>query len=125
MGLFKSSKKDNDASLGDDAPAKKSLWQKRQDMKRGNEISEEDILKYTGKSRAELNSWAENQPGVGKNQLAGKLALGPTAGLFGASAGEGAGGWGMGHEPGDAKNRGLKFPPTQQEKKLDDGDSLA
>jgi len=86
---------------------KKSLYQRVQDKKRGPGPGDEDILKYTGKTRQQLNAWAENQPGVGKNQLAGTLTVGPASGFGGLAIGGGYGGWGFdGH-------RGLKFAPVK------------
>ncbi|TWU72174.1 hypothetical protein ED733_000585 [Metarhizium rileyi] len=99
-----------DASAG----PKKSLYQKYQDKKGPRPISDEDILRYTGKSRDELNSWADGQPGVGRNQLAGKLAMGNASGLGGVATAAGFGGWGPGAES-QGPNRGMKFPPRQIE----------
>lgn len=89
--------------------------QSMQDTKRKPPLSDEDIKKYTGKSRDELNAWAEHQPGVGKNQLAGKLALGSAPGLGGVATGAGYGGWGPGAEP-NGPDRGMKFPPKPEAK---------
>src|SRR5690554_1053124 len=50
--------------------------------KRGK-ISDEDMLKYTGKTKDELQAWAKDEPGVGGNQAAGKLTMGPTSGVAG------------------------------------------
>ncbi|EQK97518.1 hypothetical protein G6O67_004597 [Ophiocordyceps sinensis] len=97
------------------SPADKSLYQRMQEKKRGPPLSDEDIKKYTGKSRDELNAWAGNQPGVGKNQLAGKLAVGGAPGLAGTAAGAGYGGWGPGAEP-SGPDRGMKFPPKAEPK---------
>ncbi|KAM0425087.1 hypothetical protein ACHAPT_009647 [Fusarium lateritium] len=88
-------------------------------MKRGPGLSDEDIKKHTGMSRDELNAWAETQPGVGKNQLAGRVNAG--SGLGGVAAADGLGGWGPSTEPNDGK-RGMKFPP-EKPKKLDDDES--
>lgn len=111
-------------STGGDAQ-KKSLYQRLQDKKRGPGISDEDLQKYTGKTREQLSAWSETQPGVGKNQLAGSIAVGPTSGLGGTAAGAGLGGWGPSAVPNDGK-RGMKFPPPQpahhHQKKLDDDD---
>ncbi|KAF4982222.1 hypothetical protein FZEAL_2106 [Fusarium zealandicum] len=96
----------------DTADQKKSLYQRYQEKKRGPGLSDEDIQKYTGKSRQELNAWAETQPGVGKNQVAGRVAQGSTSGLGGVAVAEGYGGWGPGSEPNDGK-RGMKFPPGE------------
>ena len=93
----------------------KSLYQRYQDKKKSQPISDEDLKKYTGKSREELKAWADTQPGVGKNQLAGKITQGPASGLGGVAAADGYGGWGMGAEPNDGK-RGMKFPPGQNVK---------
>lgn len=110
MGLFKSSDKSADGQ-GD----KKSLYQRYQDSKRGEPISDADLLKYTGKTRDEFDGWKETQPGVGRNQLAGTLAMGNAAGLGGVATAAGYGGWGPGAAPNDA-NRGMKFPPQQPQK---------
>ena len=98
----------------------KTLYRRYKDELRGKPISDEDIQKYTGKSRAELDQWAEHEAGVGKNQRAGGIAQGPASGLGGVAAGDGYGGWGMGAAPNDGK-RGLKFPP-QKPKELEDSD---
>ncbi|KAF4839666.1 hypothetical protein CGCSCA4_v011092 [Colletotrichum siamense] len=57
------------------APKKKSLYQ-RLTGSRAGEISEEDMLKYTGKSKEELKEWAKDRPDVGKNQAAGRVDRG-------------------------------------------------
>lgn len=64
-------------------------------------------------------AWAETRPGVGKNQLAGSATAGPTSGLAGMAMADGLGGWGPGAEPGDAKSRGLKYPPSAPQKDQD------
>jgi hypothetical protein len=69
------------------------------------QISDADLLKYTGKNRAELNDWAKNQPGVAGNQAAGKLAMGPASGVGGYETSQGYGGWGWN------SNAEPKFPP--------------
>lgn len=95
--------------------APSSLYQKWRALKGPKPIKDEDILKYTGKTRAELTAWADQQPGVGRNQLAGKLAVGPASGLGGLAAGEGYGGWGTDAEPAKgAAHRGMKFPPGRR-----------
>lgn len=93
------------------ATESKNLYQRYQDKKRGEPISDEDLKKYTGKTRDEINEWAESRPGVGKNQLAGGVAIGPASGLGGVATADGFGGWGpgSGHKP----DRGMKFPPPQ------------
>ena len=90
---------------------KKSLYQRYVDAKRGRnvQISEADLLKYTGKTKDELQAWAKDRPGVAGNQPAGKLAMGSSTGLGGMGAAEGYGGWGPSAE---AK---LKFPPKAQQ----------
>ena len=42
-----------------------------QTTQRGPGPSDEDVMKYTGKDRQELNDWAQDRPGVGGNQEAG------------------------------------------------------
>ncbi|KAK3346596.1 hypothetical protein B0T25DRAFT_281867 [Lasiosphaeria hispida] len=99
-------------------PKKKSLYQRYWDAKNGRNktISEADLLQYTGKTKAELDEWAKDRPGVGGNRAAGTLAMGTTTGLGGMSAAEGFGGWGP--SAGDPK---LKFPlpPKETAKKVD------
>ncbi|KAL7948748.1 hypothetical protein V8C42DRAFT_341793 [Trichoderma barbatum] len=114
----------NSNSAPDSAPdstdgheGKKSLYRRYEDKKRGPGVTDEDIVKYTGKTRDELNAWAENEPGVGKNQAAGKLAVGAASGFVGAGAAGGVGGWGV------EGTRKMKFPPKQQPvKTVDDSD---
>lgn len=84
---------------------KKSLYRKFKDSKRG-EISDADVLKYTGMDKNTLSQWANDRPGVGGNQAAGSIAAGNTTGLGGMMAGQGYGGWGR------DSNGPLKFPPT-------------
>ncbi|KAF6810600.1 hypothetical protein CPLU01_15271 [Colletotrichum plurivorum] len=91
-------------SQGSSQP-KKSLYRRVQDSKRG-EISDADVLKYTGMSKESLSQWASNRPGVAGNQAAGSIAAGNTTGLGGMMAGEGYGGW------GPDSNGPSKFPPT-------------
>jgi len=107
---------DNAAAEGSQAtpkPKKKSLYQRYVDAKRSRnvQISEADLLKYTGKTKAELQDWAKDRPGVGGNQAAGTLAMGPASGLGGVAAAEGFGGWGP-----DAAGK-LKYPPKPQDDK--------
>ncbi|KAK4445416.1 hypothetical protein QBC34DRAFT_441651 [Podospora aff. communis PSN243] len=115
--MFKFLKKPKDDPKEDASPSldgtsqppkekKKSLYQRFHDSKRG-EISPEDVLKYTGKTKEQINEWAKNEPGVAGNQAAGKLSMGGTSGLGGMSAAEGYGGW------GPNSNAPLKFPPKQ------------
>ncbi|PQK14271.1 hypothetical protein BB8028_0004g12010 [Beauveria bassiana] len=113
MGLFKSSS-DKPATEQQKGSDKKSLYQRYQDSKRGEPISDADLLKYAGKTRDEFDSWKDTQPGVGRNQLAGTLAMGNAAGLAGVATAGGYGGWGPGAAP-NGPNRGMKFPPAQQQ----------
>ncbi|KAK3315537.1 hypothetical protein B0H66DRAFT_606411 [Apodospora peruviana] len=87
---------------------KKSLYQRYQDAKHGRnrQISDDEMLKYTGKTKAGINEWGKNTPGVAGNQAAGKLAMGPASGFGGFEAAQGYGGWGP-----DAAGT-LKFPPN-------------
>ncbi|KAK3998161.1 hypothetical protein QBC44DRAFT_313949 [Cladorrhinum sp. PSN332] len=111
------------AAAAADQPKKKSLYQRYWEFKnhRNKQISDEDMLKYTGKSRSQLNEWSKTAPGVGGNQPAGTLAAGPAHGIGGAAAGEGLGGWGFG-----AKGK-LKYPNQGEQKKegkkVDEDDS--
>lgn len=116
MGLFTST----DPKTGE----KKSLYQRYQDNKRGEPISDADLLKYTGKTREQFDSWKETQPGVGRNQLAGNVSQGDAMGLGGVAMGAGVGGWGPGAAPAGA-DRGMKFPPerkSEKEKALEESD---
>jgi len=94
------------------AKEKKSLYRRFHDAKRG-EISPEEVLKYTGRTKEEINEWAKNEPGVAGNRAAGTLSMGATTGLGGMSAADGYGGW------GPNSNAPLKFPPKQPVKKVD------
>lgn len=83
MGLFsKKTKEDTPSSPQDSSSstsppaAKKPGWYARYESKKRGEISDEDLQKYLGKSKGEIMAWAENEPGVGKNQSAGKLSRG-------------------------------------------------
>jgi hypothetical protein len=90
---------------------KKSFYRRYQDSKasRSDRISEEDMLKYTGKTKTEINDWSKDTPGVAGNRAAGTLAMGATSGLGGVAAGDGYGGWGPdSHGP-------LKYPPRKNE----------
>ena len=108
---------DNKAPVeaGQAAPTpKKSLYQRYVDAKTGRnlQISDEDMVKYTGKTKAELQAWSKDRPGVAGNQSAGKIALGPATGLSHLSIFEtskGSSGWGPGAEGK------LKFPPKRSE----------
>lgn len=93
------------------APKKKSLYQRYSDAKTGRNrppVSDEELKKYTGMTRDEINGWARDRPHVAGNRLAGSIDVGPASGLGGAAAGEGFGGWG----PGASAE--LKFPPQQR-----------
>ena len=69
-------------------------------------ISDEDMLKYTGKTKAEVVEWAKDRPDVAGNQSCATVGAGP-------AGGGGLTGWGP-----IAK---AKFPPTPTAKKeLDD-----
>jgi hypothetical protein len=98
---------------------KKSLYRRYKDSKAPVPLSDEDIKKYTGKTREELKTWADSTPGVGKNQLAGRAMIGEAAGVSGVAMADGLGGWGFGAEPNDA-NRGMKFPPKPAEEPADE-----
>lgn len=107
----------NPTATPTEAPAakKKSLYQRYWEFKnhRNKQISDEDMLKYTGKSRAELAEWSKSAPGVGGNQPAGTLAAGSASGLGGMAVADGLGGWGFG------ANGKLKYPNNVQDKKVD------
>lgn len=92
---------------------KKSLYQRYRDAKTGRNkppVSDEELKKYTGMTRDELNDWARDRPHVAGNQLAGSITVGPASGFGGMAAGEGYGGW----SPGAAAE--LKFPPQKEQK---------
>jgi len=69
---------------------KKSLYQRFEEAKRG-EIKPEDVLKYTGKTKEELDAWAKTEAYVAGNQPAGAK-------------------WGR---VGDVE---MRFPPTKKTK---------
>jgi len=101
----------------DSTRPKTSFWTRFQAAKRGP-ISDEDVKKYTGKTKEELAEWARVTPYVGGNRPAGTLAMGDVAALGGIEVGVGYGGWGPG-VPGK-----LKFPPQPEPnpKKLESED---
>ncbi|KAH7324889.1 hypothetical protein B0I35DRAFT_425145 [Stachybotrys elegans] len=80
------SSQSNDDKTGD---KKLSWYQRYQAFKRSKPLNDEDIKKYTGRSRDEIKTWAETAPG----------------------AADGFGGWGW-----EAGNRNMKFPPEQPKK---------
>ncbi|KAM0352495.1 hypothetical protein ACHAPU_002163 [Fusarium lateritium] len=104
----------NSESSNTEQDQNKSLYKRFKDSKKSVPLSDEDIQKYTGKTREQLNDWADTQPGVGKNQLAGRVTAGGTSGLSGVAMADGLGGWGWSAEPNDV-NRGMKFPPTKKD----------
>lgn len=61
---------------------KPSLWARKQEYLLGSKIphSDEDMKRWTGKTNDELKTWAENAPGVGKNQKAGRIGMGLASG---------------------------------------------
>lgn len=86
----------NDSKNGD-APRKKSLYAKYQDLKRGpgHGLSDEDLKKYTGMDRAEFDKYKTEAPGVAGGQRAGAITAGGTSGFgLAGGTGEGLGGWG-------------------------------
>ncbi|OBR04900.1 hypothetical protein CH63R_11603 [Colletotrichum higginsianum IMI 349063] len=95
MGLFG---KSSAPTEGAEEQPKKSLYQRYQDKKTGRDtvISDEDLVKYTGKRRDEINDWAKDRPGVAGNRAAGTLAAGSASGFGGMATADGYGGWGMG-----------------------------
>ncbi|EMR70203.1 hypothetical protein UCREL1_2765 [Eutypa lata UCREL1] len=80
MCIFSSSKDSQDQAPAD---SKKSLYTRYHNARigRDNKASDEDLEKYTGKSRVELEKWAETTPGVGKNQVS--IAAGSSPGIAG------------------------------------------
>ena len=71
--------------------SKPSMYRRFKDSKasRSDAISDEDMLKYTGRTKAEVKDWSKTAPGVAGNQAAGKLSMGDTTGLGGLEAAEG------------------------------------
>ncbi|KAK7438354.1 hypothetical protein CaCOL14_007795 [Colletotrichum acutatum] len=97
---------------------KKSLYRRFQDSKRG-EISDADVLKYTGMSKDTLNGWAADRPGVGGNRAAGSITTGSPSGLGGMMAETGYGGWGT------DSNSTPKLPPTTKSENQESNDAVA
>jgi len=85
---------------------RRSFYQRFHDSKT-REISNDEVLKYTGKTKDEIREWGKNRPDVAGNQAAGKLDMGPATGLGGVATAEGYGGW------GPNANAPLKYPPTK------------
>ncbi|KAI3399299.1 hypothetical protein diail_7254 [Diaporthe ilicicola] len=90
-------------STGDDQ-GKKSLYQRYKDVKASRSMLEQDLRKFTGMTKHELQDWAKDRDGV-----AGKLDAGPASGFAGYEAAHGVGGWGT-----DAQ--GVAKSPPQQSK---------
>ncbi|KAJ0310039.1 hypothetical protein COL5a_008415 [Colletotrichum fioriniae] len=97
---------------------KKSLYRKFQDSKRG-EISDADVLKYTGMSKDTLNGWAADRPGVGGNRAAGSITTGSPSGLGGMMTETGYGGWGT------DSNSTPKLPRTTKSENQESNDEAA
>jgi hypothetical protein len=101
---------------------KKSWYRRYHDAKTGRDvqIDEKELKKYTGMSKAQLDQWSKDRPGVGGNQAAGKLTVGPATGLGGYEVANGYGGWG----PSAADDQ-LKYPPqkTAEHRKEVDGEN--
>ncbi|KAL0764259.1 hypothetical protein CaCOL14_013312 [Colletotrichum acutatum] len=114
MGLF--GKSTPTEGPGSDEP-KKSLYQRYQDKKSGRDtqISDEDLQKYTGKTKDEINDWAKDRPGVAGNRAAGTLTAGPASGFGGMATAGGYGGWGT-----DAGSDPKHPPPQKERKEVDD-----
>ena len=70
-------------------------------------IPDEDLLKYTGKTKDEINNWAKDRPGVAGNQNPGSITAGHPTGFGGYEAAKGYGGW------GPSTNADPKFPPNK------------
>lgn len=51
--------------------------------------SDEELKRYTGKTHDELKGWAEDAPGVGRNQKAGKIGMGSGSGGAATVGGDG------------------------------------
>lgn len=101
------------------AERKKSLYRRFKDARSApfNKITDEDLKKYTGMTKAELGEWSKDRPGVGGNKCAGDITNGPASGLGGSAAAGGFGGWGPGAR-GD-----LKFPPQKKQAKTLDNET--
>lgn len=64
-------------------PRRKSWYEKFQDKKLGRDskFTDAELKESTGKTNEEMKEWAEGAPGVGKNQVAGKVDMGSSTGL--------------------------------------------
>ncbi|KAH8904943.1 hypothetical protein BR93DRAFT_929211 [Coniochaeta sp. PMI_546] len=79
----------------------------KEKLQRNKEIPEDEVKKYTGMNKEQLNEWSQNRADVGGNQLAGKINMGT------------AGGQGIPNSfsytgRGDSAAAELKFPPQQK-----------
>jgi hypothetical protein len=90
----------------------------KEKLQRNNkDISEDDLKKYTGMNKDQLNEWSKDRPDVAGNQLAGKINMGT------------AGGGGIPNSfsytgRGDSAAAEMKFPPEQKKAAKEvDGDS--
>lgn len=89
----------------------------KEKLQRNKEIPEDEVKKYTGMNKDQLNQWSQNRPDVAGNQLAGKINMGT------------AGGSGIPNSfsytgRGDSAAAEMKFPPEQKKPAKEvDGDS--
>ncbi|KXJ89891.1 hypothetical protein Micbo1qcDRAFT_165278 [Microdochium bolleyi] len=74
---------------------------------RSAQFSDEEIEKYTGKTRAELDKWAVSTEGVGRWQKASSMMAGGTVGL------------GMGEMPTHVRGTTLKYGPQWEQRQRD------
>ncbi|KAH7036012.1 uncharacterized protein B0I36DRAFT_319527 [Microdochium trichocladiopsis] len=74
---------------------------------RSAKFSDDDIEKYTGKSRVDLDKWAVTTEGVGRWQPASSMMAGGTVGL------------GMHEMPMNVTRQPLKFGPEWEKRHLE------
>ena len=74
MPLFGSKGKDAKQTV-DEPKEKKGLYARFTDARMGRDkvISDEDLKKYTGKTRSELDEWSKTAPDVAGNRVSGTV----------------------------------------------------
>jgi hypothetical protein len=77
-------------------------------FQRNKEIPEEEVQKYTGMNKAQLNEWSKDRADVAGNQVAGKINMGTAGGMGIPNSFSYTG-------RGDSAAAELKFPPQKKQ----------
>ncbi|KAB5522055.1 hypothetical protein GE09DRAFT_1154966 [Coniochaeta sp. 2T2.1] len=79
----------------------------KQKLQRNQDIPEDEVKKYTGMNKSQLNEWSKDRPDVGGNQLAGKINMGTAGGMGIPNSFSYTG-------RGDSAADEMKFPPEKK-----------